>query len=73
MARLERPPSARFDDVLHTLDRRLRELENRSGSPGLVLTAPSGARVEVRAFSDGSAGVRVYSNAGALVHDLTAS
>lgn len=58
--------------LLEQILRRLEALERRS--PRVIrFEADDGAYAELRAFPDGTVGLRVYTNAGALLHDLTAT
>jgi hypothetical protein len=54
------------------IEKRIRQLETRAPKT-IRRDAADGAHVIFGEFDDGSVGVRVYDNTGALVHDLTAT
>lgn len=72
MARAARNPDELIVELLEDLERQVRALARRKPK-AIRIDADDGAHVILGSFADGSVGLRVYNNAGVLVHDLTAT
>jgi hypothetical protein len=72
MAAPNRSPHDGDLEWIEKVERRLSALERRAPRV-LRFEADDGAYAELRVFPDGRVGLRVYTSAGALAHDLTAT